>query len=82
MALHGTYPRVKDESELQSVGLLQTDDHAVISAYYPQGIDKDDPYDLINLDDYYLTLSGNSQRLEGVAQSRGRLDGRFSLSRY
>lgn len=46
------------------------------------GYDKDDPYELINLDDYYLTLSINNKRLEGVAQSRGRLDGRFALTRY
>jgi len=38
LALHGTYPRTKDETELQSVGLLQTDDHAVIAAYYPQTV--------------------------------------------
>ena len=36
LAFQGTYPRVKDESELQSVGILQTDDRTVIGAYYPQ----------------------------------------------
>lgn len=46
------------------------------------GYDKDDPYELINLDDYYMTLSSNNRRLGGVAQSRGRLDGRFDLARY
>lgn len=38
IALHGTFPRAKEESELQTVGLLQTDDQAVIGAYYPQVI--------------------------------------------
>ncbi len=38
LALHGTFPRIKEENELQSVGLLQTDDHAVIGAYYPQTV--------------------------------------------
>lgn len=37
-AMHGTYPRTKEENELLSVGLLQTDDHAVIGAYYPQTV--------------------------------------------
>jgi hypothetical protein len=38
LALHGTFPRTKEEAELQSVGLLQTDDHVVIGAYYPQTV--------------------------------------------
>ncbi|MCY7377380.1 MAG: hypothetical protein LH472_15580 [Pyrinomonadaceae bacterium] len=36
LAFQGTYPRTKDEPELQSVGILQTDDRTVIGAYYPQ----------------------------------------------
>ncbi|HRI05258.1 MAG TPA: hypothetical protein PLL77_16090, partial [Pyrinomonadaceae bacterium] len=36
LAFSGTYPRSRDEGELQSVGILQTSDRAVVGAYYPQ----------------------------------------------
>ena len=38
LAFHGTYPRSKDEVDLQSVGILQTDNQRVVGAYYPQVI--------------------------------------------
>jgi len=36
LALSGTYPRSRDESELQSIGILQTSDRVTVGAYYPQ----------------------------------------------
>ncbi len=36
LAYTGTYPRSRDEGELQSIGILQTTDRAVVGAYYPQ----------------------------------------------
>jgi len=38
LALAGTYPRSREESELQSVGILRTADHLTVGAYYPQTI--------------------------------------------
>lgn len=38
LAFHGTYPRTKDDGDLQSIGILQTDDQTVGGAYYPQVI--------------------------------------------
>ena len=35
-AFHGTYPKTKDDIDLQSVGILQTDDQTVVGAYFPQ----------------------------------------------
>lgn len=36
LAFSGTYPRSRDESELQSVGILKTSDRAVVGAFYRQ----------------------------------------------
>jgi hypothetical protein len=36
LAYAGTYPRVRGEADLQSIGILQTTDRAVVGAYYPQ----------------------------------------------
>lgn len=36
LAYAGTYPRSRGEADLQSIGILQTTDRAVVGAYYPQ----------------------------------------------
>jgi hypothetical protein len=36
LAFAGTYPQSRDEGALQSIGILQTTDRAVVGAYYPQ----------------------------------------------